>query len=48
MSTELLPPSGYPIAVKYIISYLSPERDSKLSFQCLTDPDFFRQLQIRE
>jgi hypothetical protein len=34
MCTELLPPGGYPIAVKYIISYhklfLAQEDDTKL------------------
>jgi len=35
MCTELLPPGGYPIAVKYIISYVSTVNLLPMKMQCI-------------
>jgi len=44
MCTVLLPPGGYPIAVKYIISYI--KKGKAIPLQAWTGPEGFRRLRL--
>jgi hypothetical protein len=42
MCTELLPPGFYPLAVKYIISYLVPTDNSEPNVKCMSLLPYYR------